>query len=52
MAHVKRLLEAKFKRELQRAKRRQELEQLDETQREAILAEHRDRQKMLHLITN
>ena len=52
MAHVRRLLQAKFQRELQRSKRRQELEQLEEHEREKVISEQRDRQKMLRLIIN
>lgn len=42
MAHVKRLLEAKFARELQRAKKPGQIVELDE--------QTRDRQQMLRLI--
>lgn len=50
MAHVRRMLEAKFQRELVRSKRRQEFEDLDQQQRDRILSEHREQQKMLRLI--
>lgn len=52
MAHARRLLELKFKRQVIRAKKRAEFEKLDEAVQQRIIAEHRDHQKMLSLVTN
>lgn len=50
MAHVRRMLQAKFQREVIRAKRLKELDELDQQQRDRIVAEHREVQKMLRLV--
>lgn len=52
MAHARRLLELKFKRQVFRKKKRAAFDQLDEAQKERIISEHRDHQKMLQLVTN
>lgn len=50
MAHVRRMLQAKFQRELIRAKRRQEFDSLEQLQRDRIIAVHREQQTMLRLV--
>lgn len=52
MAHVRRLLRAKFKRELQRKKRAASFAQLEQHEKERVLGEAQDRQKMLRMLIN
>lgn len=50
MAHVRRMLEAKFQQEVVQAKRRQEFDKLDTARKDQLIAEHREHQKMLRLV--